>query len=58
VNGEKAFCRGRLKFYPALAVEIVSAQVDIVVAGTSTGVHPMQQANSTIPIVIAVATDP
>ena len=53
---EWRFVEGRFELYPVLAAELVRAQVDIVVAGNSAAVRPMQQASSSIPIVVAVAT--
>jgi putative tryptophan/tyrosine transport system substrate-binding protein len=55
---EWRFAEGRPELYPALAAELVRAKVDIVVAGNSAAVGPMQQASSSIPIVVAVSTDP
>ena len=55
---EWRFIEGRFELYPVLAAELVRAQVDIVVAGNSAAVRPMQQASSSIPIVLAVANDP
>jgi putative tryptophan/tyrosine transport system substrate-binding protein len=54
---EWRFVEGRPELYPGLAAELVRAQVDIVVAGNSTAVRPIQQASS-IPIVVAISTDP
>jgi putative ABC transport system substrate-binding protein len=55
---EWRFAEGRPELYPALAAELVRAQVDIAVAGNATAVRPMQQASSNIPIVVAVSVDP
>jgi putative tryptophan/tyrosine transport system substrate-binding protein len=55
---EWRFVEGRPELYPGLAAELVRAQVDIVVAGNSTAVRPIQQASSSIPIVVAISTDP
>jgi putative tryptophan/tyrosine transport system substrate-binding protein len=55
---EWRFIEGRPELYPGLAAELVQAQVDVVVAGNSTAVRPMQEASSSIPIVLAVANDP
>ena len=55
---EWRFAEGRPELYPGLAAELVRAQVDVVVAGNSTAVRSVQQASSTIPIVIAVSADP
>jgi putative ABC transport system substrate-binding protein len=55
---EWRFAEGRPELYPALAAELARAQVDIAVAGNAMAVRPMQQASSSIPIVVAVSTDP
>jgi putative ABC transport system substrate-binding protein len=55
---EWRFAEGRPELYLGLAAELVRAQVDVVVTGNSTAVHSVQQASSTIPIVIAVSADP
>jgi putative ABC transport system substrate-binding protein len=55
---EWRFAEGRSELFPGLAAELVRAQVDIVVAGTSVSVRPVQQASSTLPIVMAHSTDP
>jgi putative ABC transport system substrate-binding protein len=55
---EWRFVEGRPELYPVLAAELVRSQVDIVVAGNSAAVRPMQQASSSIPIVVVVANDP
>jgi putative tryptophan/tyrosine transport system substrate-binding protein len=55
---EWRFAEGRPELFPKLAAELVQAQVDIVVAGNSASVRPVQQASSTLPIVMAVSTDP
>src|SRR5262245_21892076 len=43
--------------FPRLAAELVTAQVDVIVA-TGAAVPALKQATSTIPIVMAAATDP
>jgi putative ABC transport system substrate-binding protein len=55
---EWRFAEGRTELFPALAAELVRAQVDIVVVGTPAAIHSVQQASSTVPIVMTVATDP
>jgi len=55
---EWRFAEGRSELFPSLAGELVRAQVDIVVAGTSASVRLVQQASSTMPIVMALSTDP
>src|SRR5207253_712516 len=55
---EWRFAEARPELFPGLAAELVRAQVDIVVVGNAAAVRPIQQASSTIPIVMAVSTDP
>src|SRR5262245_5474541 len=55
---EWRFAEGRPELYPGLGAELVRAQVDIVVVGNAAAVRPVQQASSTIPIVMATSTDP
>jgi putative ABC transport system substrate-binding protein len=55
---EWRFAEGRPELFPGLAAELVRAQVDIVVAGNSASVRPIQQASSTMSIVMATSTDP
>jgi putative tryptophan/tyrosine transport system substrate-binding protein len=43
---------------PALAAELVRSKVDIIVTGLTSGIRTLQQATSTIPIVMAYSTDP
>jgi putative tryptophan/tyrosine transport system substrate-binding protein len=55
---EWRFAEGRSELFPGLAAELVSEKVDIVVVGNAAVVRPVQQASSTIPIVMAVSIDP
>jgi ABC-type uncharacterized transport system substrate-binding protein len=55
---EWRFAEGRTELFPALAAELVRAQVDIVVVGTTASIAAVQKASGTIPIVMAVSTDP
>jgi putative ABC transport system substrate-binding protein len=55
---EWRFAEGRSELFPSLAAELVRGQVDVVVAGTSASVRLIQQASSTMPIVMALSTDP
>jgi putative tryptophan/tyrosine transport system substrate-binding protein len=55
---EWRFADGRPELFPGLAADLVRAKVDIVVAGNTQAVRPVQEASSTIPIVMAVSTDP
>jgi len=49
---------GKLERLPALAVELVVAKVDIIVAVTSPSVAAADQATRTIPIVMPLSSDP
>jgi putative ABC transport system substrate-binding protein len=49
---------GRYERLPDVAAELVRLKVDIIVTGLSPSIRPLQQATSTIPIVMAYATDP
>jgi putative ABC transport system substrate-binding protein len=55
---EWRFVEGRFELYPVLAAELVRVQVDIVVAGNSAAVRAMQQASSSIPVIVVNANDP
>ena len=55
---EWRFAEGRYDLLPPLAAELVRIPVDVIVAGTPTAVKPVQQATSTIPIVMGSSTDP
>jgi putative tryptophan/tyrosine transport system substrate-binding protein len=55
---EWRFAEGRAELFPGLATELVRAKVDIIVAGNSASARSALQASSTIPIVVAVWTDP
>jgi putative ABC transport system substrate-binding protein len=63
VEGQNILVEGR--FYgdhterlPALAAEIVRLKVDVIVAGAAPAPEAAQRATSTIPIVMAIHTDP
>jgi putative ABC transport system substrate-binding protein len=43
---------------PALAAELLRLSVDVIVAGGSQAIQAAQQATTTVPIVMAVSTDP
>src|SRR5262249_5019612 len=49
---------GKYERLPDVAAELVRLKVDIIVTGLSPAIRPLQQATSTIPIVMAYATDP
>jgi putative ABC transport system substrate-binding protein len=54
---EWRFAEGRYELFPELAAELVRLDVDVIVLGTPAAVRPVQQATSTIPIVMATSTD-
>ena len=41
-----------------VAAELVRLNVDVIVTGVTAGIRPLQQATTTIPIVMAYSTDP
>jgi len=49
---------GRYERFPDIAAELVHLKVDIIVTGLTPAIRQLQQATSTIPIVMAYATDP
>ena len=49
---------GRYERLPDLAAELVRLKVDMLVTGLTPGIRALQQATSTIPIVMAYSTDP
>jgi putative ABC transport system substrate-binding protein len=55
---EWRFAEGRYDAFPRLAAELVGLKVDVIVLGTPAAVRPVQQATSTIPIVMAYSVDP
>jgi putative tryptophan/tyrosine transport system substrate-binding protein len=55
---EWRFAEGRYDVLPKLAAELVELKVDVIVLGTPAAVRPVQQATSTIPIVMAYSVDP
>jgi putative ABC transport system substrate-binding protein len=54
---EARYADGEFQRFPALASELVSARVEIVVVGTGAAIKAVQQAASTIPIVVGYSTD-
>ena len=52
------FSRGRDELFPALAAELVSQGVDVIVIGGGLAIYSARKATSTIPIVLAVSADP
>ena len=55
---EWRFSNGRYDRFPALADELVRLDVDVVVVTASAGIRAMQQATTTIPIVMGFSIDP
>jgi len=49
---------GNYQRLPELAADLVRSQFDVIVSGLTAGIRPLQQATSTIPIVMAYSTDP
>jgi putative ABC transport system substrate-binding protein len=49
---------GNLERLPALALEVVAARPDLIVAATTPAIAAAQRATSTVPIVMSPATDP
>jgi putative ABC transport system substrate-binding protein len=56
--GEARYADGNYERLPDLAAELVRSKVDIIVTGWTAGIGTLQQATSTIPIVMAYSTDP
>ena len=55
---EWRFADGRPELFPGFAAELVGGRVDIVVAGSSTSARAVQRETRSIPIIMAVSTDP
>ncbi|MDB5810050.1 MAG: hypothetical protein JWN94_2172 [Betaproteobacteria bacterium] len=55
---EARFADGKIENIKALAAELVKLKADVIVATGSQTYRPLQQATSTIPIVITVDSDP
>jgi len=55
---EWRFAEGKYDLFPALATEFVRIPADVIVVGTPAAVKSVQQATSTIPIVMGTSTDP
>ena len=49
---------GRYERLPEVAAELVRLKVDIILTGVTAAIRPLQQATSTIPIVMAYSVDP
>jgi putative ABC transport system substrate-binding protein len=54
---EERFAGGKLDRQPALAGELVSSKVDVIVVGGATGVRAARQAGSMMPVVMAFISD-
>src|SRR6516165_9915527 len=55
---EVRFAEGRYERFPALVAELVRLNVDVFLTGTTAVIRTLQQATTTIPIVLAYSTDP
>jgi ABC-type uncharacterized transport system substrate-binding protein len=55
---EYRYAEGKVDRFPALAAELVSLKVDVIVTGTSAGTRSAKEATATIPIVMAQDGDP
>jgi putative ABC transport system substrate-binding protein len=55
---EYRYARGNSKRFPELAVELVSAKVDLIVAPSTPAIQAAKQATTTIPIVMLSVSDP
>jgi ABC-type uncharacterized transport system substrate-binding protein len=49
---------GKIDRFPALARELVALKVDVIVASNTLAARALQQATTTIPIVVAIMADP
>jgi putative ABC transport system substrate-binding protein len=55
---EGRFAQGKIELLPGIAEELVRANVDVLVAPTTSVVQFLRQATTTIPIVMANVADP
>ena len=55
---EWRFADGKYELLPGLAVELVQSNVELIVSHSTPGTHALQQATSTIPIVMTSVNDP
>src|SRR4030095_8904881 len=55
---EYRYSHGRYELYPTFAAELVRLKVDVILAVTDLAVQAAREATSTIPIVMALGTDP
>jgi ABC-type uncharacterized transport system substrate-binding protein len=55
---EYRFADGSYERFPELAAELVRLNADVIVTGTTAAIRSLQQATTTIPIVLAYSTNP
>ncbi len=55
---EARYAEGKLDRLPQLATELVQLKVDVIVVGSGVAIRAVQQATTTIPVVMAVSSDP
>jgi putative ABC transport system substrate-binding protein len=55
---EWRFAEGDFERIPGFAADLVQSKVDVFVLGTAAAIRPVQQATTTIPIVMGYSTDP
>lgn len=55
---EYRFAEGKLERFPALAADLVNLPVDVILAALSPAIQAAMQATSTIPIIMAVSSEP
>jgi putative ABC transport system substrate-binding protein len=55
---EYRFADGKPERFPQLAAELVQLKSDVIVVGASNGIRAVQEATTTIPIVMAYSIDP
>lgn len=58
VASEYRWAEGRDERLPALAADLVRLKMDVIVAGNNSAAQAAQRATRTIPIVMAIVTDP
>jgi putative ABC transport system substrate-binding protein len=58
ISIEYRWANGRYEHLPALAVELVRLNLDVLVTHASPGIRAAQKATATIPIVMGVSSDP
>ena len=55
---EARYAEGKLDRLPHLATELVQLKVDVIVVASGVAIRAVQQATTTIPVVMAVSSDP